>query len=483
MIVKLEFDTIVRIKSILEQFGTLSGLLCNVDKTTLLPIGENLQIDNRIRELGFIIAEKVTILGLELDRNGVTDLNFSRVSEKIRSIVGNWIPYNLSLPGRINIAKSLMYSQINYLGCFLPFPAEYINTIDSIITTFVKGKINIAKKRLYLSPKQGGLGLFDIPTFLHAQRCAWIKRSLNFDEQWKVKLYVNNFGNIFNCRACNTNRNANPLLFAISSSYEIMYESFVVKDENFRTAHLVDNKKMTRDLDTNQYITKQFFGFEFFSMRASNLYKLRYSDFYTDNDVIIPAETVVANTGVPLTVMMIQTLRGVCTVAKRKYSKRELDQRVGVDIRTFLLRSKRGSKRVRQIMSIMALRNFIDTPHNINKFANNMDIIINGNQANFLNALWTNNFFDNNMKTFLFKLHNNTLGYNVAVAHFVAGHSSCCTFCDAAGDANVNAETGLHLFYECVHISTIVDDIFSRINSIDNFAYSRREYFSTFERR
>jgi hypothetical protein len=28
-----------------------------------------------------------------------------------------------------------------------------------------------------------------------------------------------------------------------------------------------------------------------------------------------------------------------------------------------------------------------------------------------------------------------------------------------------------------------VDAIFSRINSVDNFAYSRREYFSTFERR
>jgi hypothetical protein len=215
-------------------------------------------------------------------------------------------------------------------------------------------------------------------------------------------------------------------------------------------------------------------------MHASNLYKLSYSDFYTDNDVIIPAEIVVANTGVPFTVMMIQTLRGVCTVAKRKYSKAELGQQVGVDVRTFLLRSKRGSKRVRQIMSH---RNLTDTPHNINKFANNMDIIINGNQAVFLNALWTNNFFDNNMKTFLFKLHNNTLGYNVAVAHFVAGHSSCCAFCDAAGDADVNVETGLHLFYECIHISTIIDEIFSRITSIGNFAYSRREYFSTFERR
>ncbi len=87
------------------------------------------------------------------------------------------------------------------------------------------------------------------------------------------------------------------------------------------------------------------------------------------------------------------------------------------------------------------------------------------------------------MKTFLFKLHNNTLGYNNAVAHFVASHSSCCTFCDAGGDADINAETGLHLFYECVHVSAIVDDIFNRITAVENFEYSRREYFTTFERR
>ncbi len=62
MIVKLEYETILRIKTILEQFGSLSGLLCNVEKTTLLPIGQNLQIDNRIRDLGFIIVDKVTSL-------------------------------------------------------------------------------------------------------------------------------------------------------------------------------------------------------------------------------------------------------------------------------------------------------------------------------------------------------------------------------------------------------------------------------------
>ena len=112
-----------------------------------------------------------------------------------------------------------------------------------------------------------------------------------------------------------------------------------------------------------------------------------------------------------------------------------------------------------------------------------MDIIVNGSQAAFLNSLWTNNFFNNNMKTFLFKFHNNTLGYNSAVAHFVRGQSPDCTFCNIARDGNIKTETGVHLFYECTYASTVIDSIFSRVTNVDNFAYSRREFFTTFERR
>jgi hypothetical protein len=136
------------------------------------------------------VVDKVTFLGLEISKDGVTNNNFIRIVDKIRSIIANWVPYKLSLPGRINIAKSLMYSQINYLGCFIQFPTEHINAIDSLITVFVKGRLNIAKKRLYLCPKDGGLGLFEIPIFLHAQRCAWVKRCLTLDEQWKYNFIL-----------------------------------------------------------------------------------------------------------------------------------------------------------------------------------------------------------------------------------------------------------------------------------------------------
>ncbi len=89
--------------------------------------------------------------------------------------------------------------------------------------------------------------------------------------------------------------------------------------------------------------------------------------------------------------------------------------------------------------------NIIGNTRNINKFANNMDIIISGEQSRVLNSLWTKNYFSNQDRTFLFKLYNNTLGYNNAVAHFVQGHTPYCTFCDLSRSPDPNYETPVHL--------------------------------------
>ncbi len=76
----------------------------------------------------------------------------------------------------------MMYSQLNYLGCFLPISKEKATKLGNIIETFVTGNLRIAKKRLYLSPEQGGLGLFDVLDFLDSQKVAWIVRAKNLDE-------------------------------------------------------------------------------------------------------------------------------------------------------------------------------------------------------------------------------------------------------------------------------------------------------------
>ncbi len=67
-------DSLRKIKTSLILFGELSGLKCNFEKTSLMPIGNFQNIENDLFELGFTITDKITLLGLDIDRN----LNFFR---------------------------------------------------------------------------------------------------------------------------------------------------------------------------------------------------------------------------------------------------------------------------------------------------------------------------------------------------------------------------------------------------------------------
>jgi hypothetical protein len=108
--------------------------------------------------------------------------------------------------------------------------------------------------------------------------------------------------------------------------------------------------------------------------------------------------------------------------------------------------------------------------------------VISGEQSKILNSLWTTNFFSNKDKTFFLKLYNNILGYNNAVAHFVRGDNPYCTFCNVTESPEQNYETPLHLFLDCPNVTTVVENIFKRITRDNDFDFSRKEYFTTFER-
>jgi hypothetical protein len=47
-LLKLEVSTLNRLKSVLDEFGRLSGLECNVEKTTLLQVGSNIPLPDEI---------------------------------------------------------------------------------------------------------------------------------------------------------------------------------------------------------------------------------------------------------------------------------------------------------------------------------------------------------------------------------------------------------------------------------------------------
>ena len=171
----MEVSSLRHIKHILEKYTEISGLECNVEKSFLMQIGSNDQVSEEIRALNFTVADKITILGLTIegDPNRFTD-SIKKIKDRIREKINFWTRFNLSLPGRVCIAKTMLYSQTCYLGCFLPIPGNDITEMQNLITDFVVDRLKVGKKHFFLSPGEGRLGLFELKTFLESQKCAWI---------------------------------------------------------------------------------------------------------------------------------------------------------------------------------------------------------------------------------------------------------------------------------------------------------------------
>jgi hypothetical protein len=185
------------------------------------------------------------------------------------------------------------------------------------------------------------------------------------------------------------------------------------------------------------------------------------------------------NTGIPVSLAQYRMMKGILETAKIRYRKIELNDKKTVNVTTFVNRSKKGSRRFREILYSENC-NYI--PHNIVKFASNMDIIIGMERAKKINSSWHNNVFNNSTKTFLFKFYNNTLGYNSAVAHFVRNHSPNCSFCDTAGVQDIISETPFHLFFGCTITENFLTDMFRWFSNDNQFEFSRLEFFTHFDR-
>jgi hypothetical protein len=115
--------------------------------------------------------------------------NSAQISRKIAENIMKWERFGLSLPGRIQIAKTMLYSQLNYLGCFLELERTIYDNWENQIYRYVAGNLKIGKQRVFQSTDLGGLGLFKVEDFLNAQKIRWIVyASRVVDADWKKAL-------------------------------------------------------------------------------------------------------------------------------------------------------------------------------------------------------------------------------------------------------------------------------------------------------
>ena len=254
ILLRLKYESLKCVIDILQKFEEISGLGCNVDKSSLMPVGTIDAIPDNIINLGLAISDEITLLGAKIKNTGICfEQNSGEILRKIKKQTNFWRRFNLSLPGRIGVSKTFLYSQINYLGNFLPFRDNHLREISSEIENFVRGNLKIGKQKFYERIEHGGLGLFKLSDYLCAQRCAWVKRAYNQDELWKCELASFSYGSVFNLRKSNFSMERNPILYTIAESFEKFTYKFSAHNENFREMFIFDNPCLTFDINHENF--------------------------------------------------------------------------------------------------------------------------------------------------------------------------------------------------------------------------------------
>ena len=185
---------------LLDDFGQISGLQVNQQKTQAMWIGSNLNRKDSPLNLDWTTCLKITGIYFTYDRQQEIQLNLKRPMEKVRQVFNMWKQRNLSLIGRIQIIKTFAVSQFLFVTNVIMVPEEIIKEIDKMLYTYIwQSSEKIKRSVMNKSVEEGGLNVHDMKTKIRTQRIMWIKRLLNNKQHaWKElpRMYLSRIGGI-----------------------------------------------------------------------------------------------------------------------------------------------------------------------------------------------------------------------------------------------------------------------------------------------
>ena len=124
---------------ILKHFARISRLQCNLEKTSVIPIGGNFDIADRLCPvLALNWESKFTLLGFQIESrlNKLDDI-YEKFYKKVHGISRKWARYQLSLKGHLMIAKTFLLPQFIYIALVLDPSDKTYETINCFINNFI----------------------------------------------------------------------------------------------------------------------------------------------------------------------------------------------------------------------------------------------------------------------------------------------------------------------------------------------------------
>jgi hypothetical protein len=207
------------------------------------------------------------------------DSNFARIATSIDKSISYWDRYNLTIPGRFNVAKSLLVSLLNYLGCFLMPSRNIFKKIQTSIDDFTVGKLNVARNRITLPLESGVLGMFKLDDFLRSQQCMWILRAFKSQrDNWRTDLFRQTFGNPLIANKNINCSNRHPILSGLAEAFELCPINHDSSNENFEKMFILYNPLLYRSVRDKRRIDLSFLDTVPDPEQYNKLALLKYGD-------------------------------------------------------------------------------------------------------------------------------------------------------------------------------------------------------------
>jgi hypothetical protein len=97
-----------------------------------------------------------------------------------------------------------------------------------------------SKKKIYLPPNAGGLGLIKLSEYITSLQCSWIKRTIqHWGDNWRFDIKNKCYGNTLLANSSTFGNRDHPVLHNICHSFEKFVFAFTKKETNFKKALIV----------------------------------------------------------------------------------------------------------------------------------------------------------------------------------------------------------------------------------------------------
>jgi hypothetical protein len=316
--------------------------------------------------------------------------------------------------------------------------------------------------------------LLNLSSFFHAQRCAWIARSMKLCiDNWRYDLYNSVPGNNLQCICTlDIDKNLHPILYNLVDSYEKLVAEFSKIDGNYSKAYIFNNRAfMSGD---NQVVNVEFFGRNFYSRYANVIRNLKFEDCFQENRFKSIEEF--SEDGLPINHATWWRLQLLLLRSRQTHKKPDLiSENRKRNINDLFTNYRKGSKLFRQILEHSDILN--SNPSTLRIITTFYELTGTGNIDNSILkrclGSWHRSWLPSNIKNFIFRFRGNILPLSNRVHRYDPLIIPDCFFCRIRND--LAPESFRHCFWLCRTVCDINNYIFD--NYFPGIPIGDREFF------